>query len=827
LGNIIANVPVRSDNYADEGDAAYNYSSFRVLKVAGTAVSNQEKYTFLKPVWPDIDFSVAKWINVTLELHPYVWSAGTYIFNIQAIGENSPNTGINDITWNNKPTTMLTAAGTVLGTIIADGSTRPITTFDLTSIWNYIEANGNTYRGLRIMLDSTSPAQGTATFFSLNQITRMSLITSSGSVPNASYEYEPLILKPRNLKPDGGKYRADTTPLLTADFINSSQLDADTGNDQTLQASNYQIQLSTAANFSTTEWDKTVNSTATTMQFNPDAHGMSTLSVGTLYYWRVRWTSEGGQTSAWSNTATFTIQGKPGVTLDSPSTSSITDMSPNVQWTYTADGITASPQNYYRVIVRRFQNDKLLWPQQTYDRDSQKWRWHDGFSTGWKAGAVDSFQIAPDILEPGQKYRFTIQVRDEFDRDNDYTDTSYAEDSQDTVIDPTNGVAVVSNLSANQWTSPYDSGHPPIVTLTWNGSNDRYLVQRRRSTRAQWVNLEEGAAATFDNDAASGYVYQDQGVAIGQGFYYRVLPKDGTGGTVGRSSNLNYDFANGTAHYDMYTSGSGAADPISGPINDEALRNGVYLRTNITNGGAGATEVRFRHPTAGAGTVTAGATIYYDVMVRAREANRGGTFAIVHEGGSVIGTKAMELTPYKWTTSRGSMVAGTTTSQPIRAEIYLGNEGEINVDVAHFLIDYNPLASVSVASRGSWLIPTDKWSLRVPFTYDMSEPDIAWEENITTHHPIGGNFVVVRAGDVARKININCRLNQYEEDYLDRLQQIMEGAYPCRLLLNSNQVYYVEVVRVTDKPHRDAQGGAGKWHSVSVEMVEIDKPNNV
>ena len=132
----------------------------------------------------------------------------------------------------------------------------------------------------------------------------------------------------------------NSTPEFTAIYN-----DPDAGD----LATHYRIQVSTSSSFTTAYWDSDTSTMATTTEGNrsPElSYAGSALSQNTAYYWRIKFSDDGGTTGEWS-TATSTFILSPAIqnisfTYDANGNiltiadSAVTDASRSVVYTYDA-----------------------------------------------------------------------------------------------------------------------------------------------------------------------------------------------------------------------------------------------------------------------------------------------------------------------------------------------------------------------------------------------------------------------------------------------------------------------------------------------------------
>jgi hypothetical protein len=374
---LISTVKTRLDAWANEAIPANNYGDKPRLKVSNTGGSRRWAYIFFTRPFP----LGALVVSATLKLRLGAgWSGGPHVPTLRRISAKWKEAGPGGLNWNNKPAV---AGAVITGTGISGGIDKQLVSIDVTSIVSEASA-GNVWFGIRIEVDTT----GSKDFYSAEagDVDLRPVLEVTWSEPPDA---------PTELVPDGGAAVSIAKPVLGWKYTDEQ------GEYQT----QFQVQISTVSDFSSTEYDSGwISSTAWQHDLGPTAY--VGVSDGATRYWRVRVQDNFGQISVWSAAAQFQRQTKATLTITSPTTT-VDDTSPTVSHTF-----VGRTQRSLQYIVEEWDGTKYV----------------SKYNSGEVTTADTSFMIPEDIfIKEATNYRITLRAWDTILRVSTPGDASYVQ----------------------------------------------------------------------------------------------------------------------------------------------------------------------------------------------------------------------------------------------------------------------------------------------------------------------------------------------------------------------------------------------------------------
>lgn len=303
-------VKARLDAYVNQAAPDANRGDTTHLVVQSDASAINRAFIFFPRPFP-----VGAIIqSAILRLTCYAGWATLTTVTAQCVAASWKESGPGGITYNNQPGisgssyTNTVAAGAPAGTTVD---------IDVTGILSAAAA-GTPYYGIRLFVNTT----GKKTFYSSNY-------ADPNLAPMLTVTWVLASEIPTGLAPAGGLVVALQRPMLSWIFPDQGQ---------------YQVQVDDTADLSSPIYDSgwIVSSV---QQLDLSTTGISALSDNTTYYWRVRCINADGQTSVWSDIATFTRNSVAVLTITSPSGATVDDATPVI--THTFVGRTQAAVNYF------------------------------------------------------------------------------------------------------------------------------------------------------------------------------------------------------------------------------------------------------------------------------------------------------------------------------------------------------------------------------------------------------------------------------------------------------------------------------------------------
>lgn len=395
------------DAWVREDKASSNYGGGKGLKVKNTA--SAKRHTFLRFSRP---FPLgAQVTEATLTLTLRKAFSGTVTVTAKRVTGSWKE---NRVTWDTAPAVTGTNSASVA---IVDGEAGEQVTIDLAPMLQDV-ADGGAWHGLR--LESNS---GTEVEFASSEE------TADGHHPSLEVEWTEAPDAPTDLAPSG-LVVSEALPRLSWTFQDQA------GNTEQASA---QIQISTVADFSSTEWDSG-KFALTESGYDLASSAYGGIPSGASRYWRVRVWDGSDLASGWSDPAQVTYLTQGTLTLQSPS-SSVEETTPPVSWT-----LTGRTQEAYRVQIQKDVGGE----------------WTTLWDTGKVASAATSVSVPPGyIVSPTASYRAVVRVWDTEDRYDSATSPSWVEEVQEFTFARSASITPVSDLTASV------SAGSPKVTLEW------------------------------------------------------------------------------------------------------------------------------------------------------------------------------------------------------------------------------------------------------------------------------------------------------------------------------------------------------------------------
>jgi hypothetical protein len=412
-------VRTASDTFVNQVLPAGNYGGTAKLWVSNAGSAEKLGLVYFKRPFP----LGATIISATLRLTAAeAWSGSQTLTAKRIVAKWTEN----KVTYNSRPSTVATNAGSVVVTGAAAGD--PIN-IDVTNLLGDV-ASGGAFFGFQLSLSTTSVRKINSTDIA-DATLRPYLDVTWSSPPDV----------PVNLRPAAGHIVAVTKPVLAWDYA-----DQDGAGTQTSS----QIQIATSpTGFGSPEYDsgKVANSQS---QWDLSATAYAGVPAGATRYWRVQVWDDTNLASGWSDVVSFTQGAKGALTLLSPTTATVDDLTPPISWS-----LSGATQEAYRVFItataKIARRSPILW------------------DTGKVTdGATTTVHPPAGIIYSGQAAVFvTVQVWDTADRQSIVGDTSYLQQVSPNFTYSRSGVpGNVPTLTAVL--SPTSSS--PGVLLTWTRS---------------------------------------------------------------------------------------------------------------------------------------------------------------------------------------------------------------------------------------------------------------------------------------------------------------------------------------------------------------------
>lgn len=445
-----------SDAYVSEAHPAKNYANTRKMYVQQGSSNSRWAYIFFSRPFP-LHVNITK---ATLR----VWNGsaleGSATMTIQKVASKWSK---NKINWNNKPgvfgkTQTVTKASAPAGTLWE---------IDVTAIMQEV-ADGGKWFGLRLTINDgvgewLHSAQSVEKF-------RPQLEVTWSDAPDA----------PEDLRPDGGRSVGIAKPTLRFDFT-------DVAGDTDMNACEVEIG-STAAivNAGTAEWK---SGTVATSQPELDLAGTTYagLASGSTAYWRVRVQDGAGLWSQWSDVASFVYTPKATLTLLNPpdvASPYVDESTPPINWSF------SGTQNHYQIIVAKAASPG-------------DWLWTSGKTTS----SDQAVNIPKNVLKRDDtKYRVTVRVWDNLDRESVPDSPAYASISREFILDYDATTDPVMNLKATA-DAPW-----PWMKIEWDRATaaDQYEIWRDNGDGFEKVDIVDSGDVVDPTSNGTHYIFYDR-----------------------------------------------------------------------------------------------------------------------------------------------------------------------------------------------------------------------------------------------------------------------------------------------------------------------------
>ena len=378
------------------------------------------------------------------------------------------------LTYNNRPTAVL--AGGVTVTKTAALVKGELWRFDVTAqVQAAIDGADEAWDGWR--LTSTSKVR----FHSAESAT-------VAYRPTLTVEWEDKQDAPSRLSPAGGRAVSVTRPKVRCDFTDVSGSMACAG----IQVQRYATEADALAG-SNLVWDSG-QVASTVPELDLSATTFAALTTGQIVWWRVRVQDGAGLWSDWSLPASWTFQPLPTLSITQPSGSTVTDATPPIWW-------TASAQRDYQVRVLDMLGREL--------------------GTSGRVTGADTSYTPPAgwITIPGAQYVIEVTVWDAVARELTPGAPIATVASKTVTYSYSGTVVTVAGLTAAQ------DVPVPRVALTWTRDEvpDSYTVQR------DGVVIAAGLDPADLTTGGTGYAWTDQAVGFGVHTYGIVAVVNGAG----------------------------------------------------------------------------------------------------------------------------------------------------------------------------------------------------------------------------------------------------------------------------------------------------------
>jgi hypothetical protein len=410
------------DTYADQERPNGNFGQAANIILNGNSGANKVKQGFIYFRRPfDLGVTVSSAI-LRMRTRGTTWT-GTNVLTPRRITQNWKE---GTLTWNNRPSVAGAESGT---TTVTDAGAGEQVDIDVTAIMQAAAA-GQPFFGIRLTKD-TNGDDKLHSYESDNNDYRPVLIVTYSIKPE----------QPSNLVPDGEKATSLAQPTLQWAFRTALGV--------ALQAE-FQVQIHTTDDFTTPAHDS--GFVASTAEMYDLSTTSFSLTDNTQYFWRVRVKDDDGNTSDWSDTATFYRRTHGSLTIDSPPDSSTTsDNTPPI--THTFSGRT---QQFTEYVL--FERDPVAAEFVELVREAKKATSAVSFTFPEKKNA----KSRPYIRKLGTDYKVRLRVWDTFDREPLPGDPGYVEDTTTFQYAPDDGIAAVTNLTLS------DVSNAPAVQLDWS-----------------------------------------------------------------------------------------------------------------------------------------------------------------------------------------------------------------------------------------------------------------------------------------------------------------------------------------------------------------------
>lgn len=482
--------------WVSEADPRNTYFDRPALQLDGTG--SNEKRGFL---W--FPNAVSRKGDTVLSATLTLYVSGTWSSNVTITAKRvTASWKHREVKWGGSGSNPSVTAANAASTLVAAGTPGQAIELDVTDILNDV-ANGGAWYGFRLEIDANGPLKVHSPYAS-NATRRPTLLVDITSKPDA----------PDALEPDGEAYAvADSSPVLSWSFDS---------NDVNAYQAESQVQVSEVeGDYSAPVYDSDWQSNdLTNWDSDLDAAGPMSLDTGYTYYWRVRVRDQNGQTSPWSDEATFQYAVLGDIQIVDPAgeDETVTDSSPTITW-YTDD----AEQKQIRIRVWESSAGELgnllytrQWQSAVQDSLTEGDEGYSGIDTYTIPTTVPNRRGDGDaiIAKPGQYYTVEVAMRDEYARpDADYVyDRREFQFQANAPIDPPTDLVL------------YPEG-TPYVELTWERATEPDF----------WAIYVDGeSVAEIEGSEASlggtSYSYKYWGALPGVSHLYTVRAKTSTDG---------------------------------------------------------------------------------------------------------------------------------------------------------------------------------------------------------------------------------------------------------------------------------------------------------
>jgi hypothetical protein len=437
-----------NDTYVVQGVPAANYCDRTAILCTAAGVGSEVQGL----IWCARPFPLgAQIVSAVLRLYQVHTEAGSHTVKLQKI--TTLSWIINQVNWNNKPTS--TATGEVSVTLGAGAAGREWA-WDVTAQMQSV-ADGGTWSGWKIV----STTDEDLWFHSSQAVALKPVLEVEWSDnPNA----------PTTLSPAGNRAVSLAKPVVRCDFT-------DVGGNTLLQA--IQVQIDAANNFvSGIDFDSgTVTTSVPELDLNTTAY--AGLSSGSSTWWRVRVQDSAGLWSDWSASAQFQRQTKGTLSITNPSAGIIEEPTPPIIWS-----LSGRTQKAWQLFITPSSDNTVII-----------------HNTGKRTNADTSYTLPAGVIQDDNEYRVHLRVWDTIDREGTPADQAYTYTSQTFEYDYDGTVSPVTSLVAT------DQSPEPKVLLTWSRSSTPDSFALRRNGVIVAV-LDPADVTT----GGTSYAYTDRGV---------------------------------------------------------------------------------------------------------------------------------------------------------------------------------------------------------------------------------------------------------------------------------------------------------------------------
>lgn len=407
------------DSFSNQDQPTVNYGTASRLMLKGQ--TSHKKYGYILFARPFPLGALVLGATLTLRLASS-WPGSTTI-TVRRVTATWQESRIN---WNNQPATSATNQAT---TVVTGGAKDDDVTVDLTAMLGDVAA-GAAWYGIRVEINVNGPLY----------------LYASESVgnpaPKLDLEWTLAADAVTDLHPLDGAVVGSTTPVMTWTFR-----DADGTTDQ----ASSELQVDNTDDFGSPVY-------ASGMVANGDQQWQipSGLSDGGDYYWRVRVTDTNGNVSDWSDTGSFHVTVRGGLTITSPSTTP-EETTPPVSWS-----LASGTQVAYQVVLRDMIAVPVLDP---------------GGTIIWDTGRVASTDASVTIPAgrlvrlDANAYQLEVRVWDNTDRESTPGSPAYSSATRTLTLTPSGVPADILTLTATD--------DAPAVVLQWTRANmpDYWLIR--------------------------------------------------------------------------------------------------------------------------------------------------------------------------------------------------------------------------------------------------------------------------------------------------------------------------------------------------------------